>query len=164
MSLTTNIRFAGWALCALAGISAFGASAQAGGTLKLTNAVYQQVEIKAADGKITKKLVPAAKVVPGGEVVYEIEYNNTGKETANNVAITNPVPRELTFVDVVGAPVTAMSVDGGKQFGQLTDLEVTNSDGTKRPAQPTDVTTLRWVLPALKPGAQGKVSFRARVK
>ena len=161
---TNNSRILGWALCALSAVSAFGASAQAAGTLKLTNAVYQEVEVKAADGKLSKKLVPAATVVPGGEVVYEIEYDNTGKETANDVAITNPVPRELTFVDVVGTPATSVSVDGGKQFGQLTELQVRNSDGTTRPAQPADVTTLRWVLPALAPGAKGKVSFRARVK
>ena len=137
--------------------------AQEPGALKIDNAVFQEVEARAPDGTVTRKLVPAAKVVPGGEVVYEINYHNTGKESATDVAITNPVPRELVFVDVVGMPATSMSVDGSR-FARLTDLQITNGDGTKRPAQPADVTVLRWVLPALKPGAQGKVSFRARVK
>lgn len=164
MGTTNKSRILGWALGALSVVAASGAAAQDGGPLKFTNAVYQEVEVKAPDGKVTKKLVPAAKVVPGNEVVYEIEYSNTGTETASDVAITNPVPPELAFVDIVGMPATAFSVDGGQQFGQLAELEITNSDGTKRPAQASDVTTVRWVLPDLKPGAKGKVSFRARVK
>lgn len=162
---TSSIRMLGLASVLFVGQALAGmAHAQEQGALKITNAVFQEVEVKAADGKVAKKLVPAAKVVPGGEVVYEISYDNTGKDPATDVAITNPVPRELAFIDVVGMPATSMSVDGGKQFGQLTALQVAGSDGAKRPAQPSDVTTLRWVLPTLKPGAQGKVSFRARVK
>lgn len=132
--------------------------------IQISNAVFQEVVVKTPDGKTTNKLVPATNVVPGGEVVYEIKYNNTGKAVATDVAITNPVAKELTFVDVVGTPVTSVSIDNGKSFGQLTQLAVSSSDGSKRPAQASDVTTLQWIVPAVQPGATGKVSFRARVK
>ena len=162
---TSGIRMLGLGLALLVGHSLAGvAHAQEAGALKITNAVFQEVEVKAADGKVTRKLVPATKVVPGGEVVYEINYDNTGKAPATDVAITNPVPPQLTFVDVEGTPVTSVSVDGGRTYGTLTALTVTGSDGQQRAAQPADVNHLRWVLAALQPGSKGKVSFRARVK
>lgn len=162
MLMKTTIRLAGWALCAIAGASAFGAHAQ--DALSLSNAVYQDVQVKAPDGKISVKRIPAAKVVPGGEVVYEIQYANTSKQVVTDVAIDNPVPAQLSFVDVEGTPLTAVSVDGGKTFDKLSALTVTGADGKPRAAQPADVTHLRWVLATLQPGSKGKVAFRARVK
>jgi uncharacterized repeat protein (TIGR01451 family) len=162
---TSGIRMLGVALTLLAGVSVFGASfAQSGGALKLSNTVYQDIEVKDANGKVTLKRVPAKTVVPGGEVVYEILYDNTGKVPAKDVAINNPVPAELSFVAVEGTPVTAVSVDGGKTFGNLADLTISQPDGTTRAAQPADVTDLRWVLATIQPGGKGKVSYRARVK
>ena len=46
----------------------------------------------------------------------------------------------------------------------LAELTVAGPDGEPRPAQPSDVTHLRWVLPALPAGGEGAVSFRARVR
>lgn len=160
------LRSAGWALSlALAGTFAFGAAfAQAASPIQVSNAVYQEVQVKAPDGKVTMKLVPAAKVVPGDEVVYEINFANTGKETATDVAINNPVPAQLTFVDTAGAPLATVSVDGGKAYGKLAALTVAGADGQARAAQSADVTHLRWVLAAIPPGSKGKVSFKARVK
>jgi uncharacterized repeat protein (TIGR01451 family) len=164
MSSYDTIRKLGWALCVLAGLSAFGtSSAQASGALAIQNAVYQEIEVKAPDGKVTKKMVPAGKVVPGGEVVYEITYRNTGKDVATDIAINNPLAKEVTYVGASTAP-TAVSVDGGAHFGALADLSVTGADGKPRKAQPADVTHLRWVVATLAPGASGKVEFRARVK
>ena len=164
MGMNSKIRFAGWALCALAGVSAFGANAQAAASpLHFTNAVYKEVEVKAADGKVSKKLVPAARAVPGDEVIYEIAYTNNGNETATDVAIDNPLPKEVAFVSAATAP-TAVSVDGGKKFGQLAQLSVVGKDGATRPARADDVTNLRWVVPSLAGGASGKVAFRAKVK
>jgi uncharacterized repeat protein (TIGR01451 family) len=141
-------------------------AAHAAGGVQLSNQVFQEVEVIGADGKPERRTVPATMVVPGTEVSYEIAYRNTGDKPADNVAITNPVPAALEYVAVLGpAPVNQVSVDGGRQYGPLTGLSVTDADGKSRPAQPADVTHVRWILnTALQPGDGGKVSFKARLK
>lgn len=162
MNSNINVGF-GWALavflCAVVGP----ANAQAASPIVIDSAAYQEVEVKAADGSTSIKLEPAARIAPGGVVVYEISYRNTGDQPATNVAINNPVAGELVFLDASIAP-SAVSVDGGKRFGALEELTVPGADGNLRPAQPADVTNLRWTIASLAPAASGKVSFRARVK
>lgn len=154
-----------WMLCILAVVCATGSAfAQAGGGIVLTTNVYQDVQVKGPDGTVTTKRLPAKTVVPGGEVIYEIGYENTGKAVATDVAINNPLQPELVFVAVEGTPATAVSVDGGKTFGNLPDLKVTGNDGKTRPAQADDVTNVRWILARVEAGAKGKVSFRVRVR
>lgn len=140
--------------------------AHAAGGLQLSNQVFQEIEIKGADGTTERKTVPAATVVPDTEVLYVITYQNTGDKPAENIAITNPVPAELEYVSNVGpALVHQVSVDGGQQYGALAGLTVTGADGKPRPAKAADVTHVRWTLgSALQPGDGGKVSFKARLK
>jgi uncharacterized repeat protein (TIGR01451 family) len=164
MHSKTRIRLAGWAFVVLAGASACGtAFAQAAAPITVSNAVYQEVDVKAPDGKTTKKRVPAVKVVPGGEVVYQISYRNNGKQAATDVAINNPLPKELVFLGAEDDP-SAVSVDGGQTYGKLAELTVIDDQGQVRAARPADVTNLRWVVASLAPGASGKVTYRARVK
>lgn len=137
---------------------------QAAGKLELAGSVYQDVEVVSPQGVAEMKRVPAARVVPGGEVVYEITYVNSGDEPVTNVAIDNPVPPQLVFVDVEGAALTAVSVDGGGTYGALPELVVSEANGETRPAQPADVTHLRWILGEVPPARSGKVGFKARVK
>lgn len=132
-------------------------------TLELRNAVFQELDVKAADGTTHRERVPAAKVVPGTEVIYEITYRNNGKQSATDVVITNPIPKELAYrpeSDAGAAP--EVSVDAGKSWGALASLSVKGADGKPRPAQGSDVTHVRWKLRApLKPGEQGTVGYRA---
>ena len=152
-----------WALGAALVLSA--GAALAAGRLELENTVFQEIEVQTDDGRTEIRQVPATRVVPGTEVIYGIDYGNVGDGPVENVAITNPIPDELVFVDGDGAvPVTAVSVDDGAQYGDLAELTVAGPDGEPRPAQPSDVTHLRWVLPALPAGGEGAVSFRARVR
>ena len=165
MNLIVGIRARMGALALLAALTMSGAAlAQAAGPVKISNAVFQQVEVKAADGSVSTKLVPAAKVVPGNEVVYEITYANTGADSATGVVVDNPVPKQLVFVGVGDVPATSVTVDDGASYGDLSTLTVTGEDGNPRAAQTSDVTNLRWELSALQPGQEGKLSFRARVK
>ncbi len=165
MSKVTKIHGFGWALGALVGVCVAGhAVAQAASPVTITNAVFQEVQVKAKDGKVSTKLVPAAKVVPGTEVVYEIGYSNNGTQSATGVTINNPVPTGLELVSEGDTPATSVSVDGGVTYGKLAELFVLGKDGEPRPARMADVTNLRWVVAQLAPGAKGKVTFRARVK
>ena len=141
------------------------APARAADTLELSNAVFQDTEVKGADGTTHHERVPATKVVPGSEVVYVISYKNVGKQPAADVVITNPVPKELAYQSELGpGPSLApeVSVDAGHTWGQLASLSVKGADGKPRPAQGKDVTHVRWKLPApLKAGESGTVSYRA---
>ena len=75
------------------------ALAQAGGAgagvLDLQTVVEKIVEVKAPDGSTKQELVPAAAAVPGDEVVYTVTFKNVGKQTADNIRITNPIPTEM---------------------------------------------------------------------
>lgn len=137
-------------------------------TLELTAQVLQEVETRGKDGKVRKQTVPAAKVVPGTEVTYVITYRNKGAQPAEKVVINNPVPAELAYKGSSAAGQNAkfeVSVDGGASYGVLPSLRVTGADGKPRPAQPADVTHLRWTLArVVPPGAEGTVSYRAVLK
>jgi uncharacterized repeat protein (TIGR01451 family) len=166
MSKTTKIHGFGWTLGVLFGVCLAGnAFAQAApGPIKLDTSVYQDVQVKGADGKVTTKRQSPKNVVPGDEVIYEMTYTSSAKSAANNVVIDNPIPAQLAFIKTEGTPVTAVSIDGGKTYGQLSTLKVALPDGTTRPAQPSDVTSLRWVIATIAPGGKGKIAYHARVK
>jgi len=140
-------------------------AAAAQDTLELRNAVFQEADVKAADGTMHKERVPAAKVVPGTEVIYVITYHNSGKQPATDVVITNPIPAELAYrpePEPGPSETPEVSVDKGKSWGALAKLVVTGADGKPRPAQGSDVTHVRWKLHApVKAGEEGSVSYRA---
>ena len=133
-------------------------------TLELRNAVFQEVDVKNADGTTHRERVPAAKVVPGTEVIYVITYHNAGKQPATDVVITNPIPAELAYQPETGSASVApeVSVDAGKTWGALASLTVKGADGKPRPAQGGDVTHVRWKLgKPVAAGETGSVSYRA---
>lgn len=164
MTSTSRLRKLAATLCLIGGLAAFGSGfAQGASPITVTNGFYQRVETTAADGTVTTTLVPAARTVPGGEVVYEVAYHNTGDQPATDVAIDAPVPDALVFIEPL-TPATVFSVDGGEHFGPLTELTVTDAEGKPRTAQAADVTHVRWLVPSLAPGAGGKVSYLARVR
>ena len=139
--------------------------AAAADTLELRNAVYQEIDVKQADGTTKLERVPAVKVVPGTEVIYVITYRNAGKQPATEVVITNPIPDELAYRPEQGpGPSLApeVSVDAGKSWGALASLSVKGADGKPRPAQGSDVTHVRWKIhEPVRAGEQGSVSYRA---
>jgi uncharacterized repeat protein (TIGR01451 family) len=98
--------------------------------------VFQEVDVKAADGTMHKERVPAATVVPGTEVIYVITYHNVGKQPAADVVITNPIPAELAYRPEPGPGPSAapeVSVDAGKSWGALA---IALGDGRRRQAAP----------------------------
>jgi len=159
-------RSAGLVACAILALAILAAPmAFATGTMKLTNEVFQEIDAKGPSGEPIKQIVPAAKVVPGTEVIYVITYKNDGAEPAEDVVISNPLARELSYKDESangeGAAID-LSVDGGKTFGSLASLTVVDEQGKSRPAKSGDITNIRWTLDgAVPPGGEGQVSFRA---
>lgn len=141
------------------------AASAADATMLLHHRVLEEVESADANGRKTRALVDPVTVVPGTELVYVTAYRNAGEQPAEHVVITNPVPAALEYRPGGTTGSADVSVDGGKSFGALNALRVKNADGTTRPARAADVTHVRWQLgQAVKPGQQGEVSFRARLK
>lgn len=136
--------------------------------IELKNEALREVETVDKDGKKIKELKTVERAVPGQEVIYVLTYKNTDKKPATNVVISNPVPKELTYVAGSETGKNArfeVSVDGGKKFATLDKLTIKTADGKLRPAMAADVTNLRWsVTEPVKAGAEGKVSYRTLLK
>ncbi|MBT8077058.1 MAG: DUF11 domain-containing protein [Gammaproteobacteria bacterium] len=141
------------------------ASAQESGHLNVKTVVQKEEVITDAQGQVQKRLVDAAKVVPGDEVVYTVTFRNISSEPAENVVITNPLPEEMSYVEGSafgpGAEIL-FSVDGS-HFAYPAELIVTEN-GAQRPAVADDFTHIRWVMTSeINAGAQGLARFRARL-
>ena len=141
------------------------AAAQEPGHLNVKTIVQKEEVVVDAQGVSQKRLVDAAKVVPGDEVVYTVTFENISAEPAENVVITNPLPEEMSYVEGSafgpGAEIL-FSVDGA-HFANPAELTVTEN-GMQRPAVADDFTHIRWVMSnEINAGAQGLARFRARL-
>jgi len=138
------------------------------GGVELKMEQFEEIVVVDKNGKQQTKLLPLVRATPGKEIVYFVNYANKGAKPAENVVVTNPVPAGLVYQpgSAQGAGARAeVSVDAGKTFGSLDKLTVPGADGKPRPAVAEDVTTVRWVVTTpVKPGASGKVTYRARLK
>lgn len=135
--------------------------------LKVTQVAEVEKTVVAADGSKQTKLVPAALVPPGGEVVYTVKFENAGAQPATDVVVTNPVPEHTRFVaNSAAGPGTEVtySVDGGKSFAPADRLNVRGADG-ERAATADDYTHLRFrLVNPLPPGQVAYARFRTVVK
>lgn len=144
----------------VAGLLAHAAHA---GEATLSTAVFKEVETRAADGKVTTQLKPAARVTPGDQVVYVLTYRNGGQQPAEGVVINNPIAKDLTYAGPADAKPPLVSIDG-QTFGPLATLTKAGANGAV-PAAVADVTTLRWTFAQPVPaGGEVQMSFRARLK
>lgn len=135
--------------------------------IKVRTQVFQEREVIGADGLRRVQRVPAANVVPGSEVIYEVGYSNSGTKPFQ-VVITNPLPSDLVYQSNAARSVGAQlefSVDQGQTFGSLPTRRVRSASGQLRTAQVSDITHVRWKTDrAIRPGEAGYVSLRARVR
>ena len=130
----------------------------------LDNHVFVERVSTDAQGKQRILLEEPKVVVPGDRLVFVLNYRNAGAQPADKFVITNPLPSAVRFADA-GDTRPQVSVDGGKQWGLLADLSVPMTDGTRRAAQPADVTHVRWAFQKPIPvGGTGKLMFRGVVK
>jgi uncharacterized repeat protein (TIGR01451 family) len=139
------------------------AAALAASDVSLSSVVFVEHNVTGPDGKA--KIVREAPkvVVPGDQLVFELNYRNGGAQPAEGFVVTNPIPASVAYAgEAKGAVV---SVDGGKSWGALDALKIAQADGTSRPATPADVTHVRWSFAQpIAAGSGGKLSFRGVVK
>ena len=135
------------------------------GTIELRSEAEVEVSVTLDDGSQAIERMPASKVIPGDEVIFTLHYRNFGTEPAENVFITNPVPQHMELQGSAAIPSgleITYSVDGGRSFGSMPQLKMTDSAGGERPAAPSDCTHIRWTFhKALEPGATGSVAYTA---
>ena len=92
-------------------------------------------------------------------------YHNGASKPAERVVLNSPVPHGLEYAGPRDGPAPELSVDGGRSFGPLASLKVRTIAGAAAPAGLADVNSLRWTLAsAVAPGADARVSFRARLR
>jgi uncharacterized repeat protein (TIGR01451 family) len=110
------------------------------------------------------RLEPARQVSSGERLIYVVEYRNTGSRPVQGFTVTNPLPRTVRLDETVDGS-ELVSIDGGRSWGMLSALKVTFGDGSWRPANPEDVTHLRWrVGDRLMQGETRRMTFRAIVR
>jgi len=136
------------------------------GCIELKTVAEIQETYTDARGNEATRLVPAAKVVPGDEVVWTIVANNVCTTPAGDVAITNPVPQHMRYVGASafgpGAQIV-FSLDGST-FAAPDALVVAEADGSRRPARADEYSAIRWVLPRpMGPSESMTVRYRATV-
>jgi uncharacterized repeat protein (TIGR01451 family) len=156
---------AGLARLAIASTLALLATPALAAPVEITTRVLSEQRQSAADGTTSVKLVPAARVVPGDRVVYEIGYRNTGTAPVSNIVVANPVPKQMTYAGPAqGSAQPEVSTDG-TSFAMLSALRVRGADGSQRAATMGDVRVVRWrVTTPVAGGAGGQLAYRAILK
>lgn len=116
--------------------------------------------------------LPANEVRPQDVIEYRLTYANSGASAVRNVAITDPVPAGVQYVEKTakrpGNGRVEFSIDSGKSFHAWpVKVTRTSADGkeTTVDATPDMVTHIRWTLSGdLKPESDVTFSYRAKVK
>jgi uncharacterized repeat protein (TIGR01451 family) len=162
---STVLRLTLLASCLAGATTAFAQTAERGCIELKTVAEVQEAYVDER-GNAATRLVPAAKVVPGDEVIWTIVANNVCTAPAGDIAITNPVPEHMRYVGSSafgpGANIE-FSLDGST-FAVPEALTVAEADGTRRAARADEYSAIRWVLPRpMGPSESLIVRYRATV-
>lgn len=138
--------------------------AMAAAPVELSSDIFVEKQQKRQDGSFATILEAPKLILPGDQLVFVVRYHNAGSKPAAKFSVTNPIPAAIAFSGTSdGAEI--VSIDGGKNWGKLSQLRVNNSDGTSRSALMTDVTHLKWQMnQMLAVGDTGKLIFRGVVK
>lgn len=131
--------------------------------VQIKSIMLKETVVETADGPQTIQS-PLERATPGDIILIRLTYTNDGATPATDIVIWNPLPAELGFVEAREGVAPLVSVDGGKTFGQLASLRVKRND-VEEPAQPADVTHIRWrIAEPVAPGQSGAVTFAAQLK
>lgn len=132
--------------------------------LELASDVFVEREQKRPDGSVATILEEPKLVLPGDQLVFVVRYKNVGAQPASKFSVTNPIPRAVAFSGTSDG-TEIVSIDGGKNWGFLSQLKIKKADGTFRQAFPGDVTHVKWNLnQTLASGSAGKLVFRGVVR
>lgn len=147
-----------------AATAAVPAVAQADPSVSLASDVLVERTTVGADGRTQVSLEEPSTVVPGDKLVFVLRYRNNGRQPAADFVVTNPLPAAVAFQGSNDGSAQ-LSVDGGRSWGAIGDLTITEADGTRRAARMEDVTHVRWTFAQPIPaGEAGRLMFRGVVR
>lgn len=115
------------------------------------------------NGATSMRLLEPTVVVPGDRLLFTTRYQNDGAQPVTNFVVTNPLPSAVVLTSDAAAS-TEVSVDGGKSWGLLGALKVSDGQSGMRAALAGDVTHVRWTIAKIAPGAAGQVEYHAIVR
>lgn len=156
----------------IAGASIFGAGlsvtaplhAQSGNAVSLRSDVMVERAHRDAAGRMQISLTEPTQLNSGDRLIFIVNYRNNSAHTASGFMITNPMPNSVAFLGTSDNQAH-VSVDGGRSWGQLSQLQTTDSDGTRRRARAEDVTHIRWSFARpLASGQSGRLIYRGIVR
>ena len=136
--------------------------------VQLATSVDRIVHLTTAAGGMQTLLLDAARVRPGEELRYTIEFTNDSSEfiPPDVIVITNPIPETAEYLagTATGAGTEILfSVDGGASFAAPEALTVVDG-GVALPATEEHYTTIRWIFGyTLGPGESRSVAFDVRL-
>jgi hypothetical protein len=139
------------------------AAQAAASPIALIGDVKAEKVVTAPDGTERTELVEPSAIIPGDRLIFGTDYAHNGTDAVSNFVVTNPLPAAVRLAPDAD-PALDVSVDGGKTWGKLAALTVSNSDGAARPATHADVTHVRWVLASVTPGAKGRLTYPAIIR
>lgn len=136
----------------------------------ILNMVAEKEVTVEEDGKMVKKRIVAEEVESGEEIIYTLNFSNSGDEPARNVKLNNKIPENAEYLPDSawgeGAEIR-FSIDSGKTFKEpsLLVYEITDPDGkvVKQKATPEKYTDIMWVVKEVPSGQSGTVGFKIRV-
>lgn len=162
-----NVRSQPLSVAVLALLPASLVLAQDKGCIELKTTAQTEQTVTGPDGKRETKLVPAATVVPGSEVIWTVSATNVCGKPAGDVAIDSPVPDHMVFIAdsaIAAAFTVSYSVDG-KRYDSAGALTVRDADGTTRSARADEIRHVRYAMrAALAPGETVSATYRTRVE
>lgn len=104
-------------------------------------------------------LEPAERMARGDRLVFMMNVQGQG---TRDLTVTNPMPPAVAYQGTTDRRAL-VSIDGGRNWGPLGRLRVTERDGSTRGARPEDVTHVRWTLDRSANPA-GRIIFRGVVR
>ncbi len=135
--------------------------------MQLKMSVVKEIDTINAKGQPITQYAEPVNVIPGDQIIYITQYNNTSTTPIYNALITNPIPKHLLYLESTTNQdhiTTTYSIDHGNTFSPANQLNITQDDGTQRLATAQDYTHIRWTISSIAPGEHGQVQFKAQVK
>ena len=125
---------------------AFMSSVQAADALKMELTANKVV--KNAEGKVT--YLPVRNAPAGTVIQYKATYTSTVNQDINDLAVTLPIPANMTFTGEI-FPTTAQASVDGKNYGDMPLMQKVNGKLVNVPL--SEYRSVRWnikLLPAKK--------------
>lgn len=134
---------------------------QAAETVRFASDVFVEKFVTIPGRGTSRILARADRLNPGDRVIFVVNWT---ARRGNDFTVTNPLPRAVAFQRSVDG-AEEVSVDGGRTWGHVDDLQVRESDGLMRSATPEDVTHLRWRVPGqIAMRGSGQLTYRGVVR